>query len=370
MRGVGKRGMSHGWFLLCLLVLCIRPRILCPALGMASKDSFSKDLSKRWPQTVLSHAKTFDRIASCLSVRPEYVEDTWTLVEILLMQTVREHYPSANITLEGSNADGTALHGISDYDVWIDTPEALTKKERRQLFRGLLKSIGAFCLIKPRDGGIGRRAMKFQVREFEEYDPVNLDIVCMNMHHDIGLDEHDFPSFTRSPTRKAARLRATEHVRSCRKSAHAILMMKAFTLNGRCPSIPSYILNHFALRICDIHGEHSHTSSALFYIMVKLFLAFCELQEAFEWSAYPVVPEFADNSCDSEILLILFDLWKDCVDYDRSHPGATRSARLRKALRRASSVLRLSLAAVMNNDQDFIREHEFLKRTPWNLWSR
>ena len=67
---------------------------------------------------------------------------------------------------------------------------------------------------------------------------------------------------------------------------------------------------------------------------------------------------------DSEILL---DLWKDCVDYDWAHPGATRSARLRNVFRRASRALRESLTAVMDNDQNFIREHESLKRCPENL---
>ena len=72
------------------------------------------------------------------------------------------------------------------------------------------------------------------------------------------------------------------------KSAAAILMMKAFTLDGRRSLIPGYFLNHFARRICE---HTAHTSSTLFYTMVQHFLSFCELQETADWSAYPV-PEW------------------------------------------------------------------------------
>ena len=385
MRGMGKRGMSHGLFLLCLLVPCMWSPILRPAFGMAGKDSFSKDLPKRWPQIVLSDPKKLERIASHLRERPPHIESTWSLFARLLRRVVTTLYPDAQIKLEGSNKDGTALHGISDFDVWIDTKVALGRDDRRQLFDKLLNDGGYKCCIKPRYDGIGRKAMKFQIQESEDDDPINVDVVCVNMDHDIGLDEHDFPSFTRSPSRKKARLRATEHVRSCPKSAAAILMMKAFTLDGRRSLIPGYFLNHFARRICE---HTAHTSSTLFYTMVQHFLSFCELQETADWSAYPV-PEWHGSRFQRMILLrtrqsdfqvvpqadvidseILLDLWKDCVDYDWAHPGATRSARLRNVFRRASSVLCLSLTAVMDNDQDFIREHESLKRCPENLWSK
>ena len=366
MRGMGKGGVSHGFFLLWLLGLWMRSSILCTAFGTAGKDSFSKDFVKRWPQTVLSDSEKFERIASHLRERPEYVEDAWTLTWILLMRTVREHYPDAQLKLEGSNADGTALHGISDYDVWIYTPEPLTKSQRRRLYGYILKSIKPYCLIEPRAGGIGRKAMKFRFKDLEADDPIGLDVVCVNMDHDIGLDEHDYPSFTRSSSRNQARLRATEHVRSCPKSAAAILMMKAFTLDGRRSLIPGYILNHFALRICqEIDGGHSaYSSSTLFHTMVKHFLSFCELQEAFRWrkSDFQAMADVMDSK-------ILLDLWKDCVHYDLVHRGATRSNRLRKTFRHAYSVLRLSLIAVMDNDQNFIREHECLKRCPENYWS-
>lgn len=387
MRGMGKRGLSHGLFLLCLLVPCMRSPILCPAFGMAGKDSFSKDLPKRWP-IALKDSKKFERIASRLREMPDMIKSTWSLFFPHLRKVVRDHYPDAQIKVEGSNADGTALHGISDFDVWIVTKVALGNGDRRWLFDQLLKYKSYKCCIKPRHDGIGRKAMKFQIQESEDDDPINVDVVCVNMDHDIGLDEHDFPSFTRSRSRKKARLRATEHVRSCPKCADAILMMKAFTaftFDGRRSLIPGFFLNHFARRICE---HTAHTSSTLFYTMVKHFLSFCELQETADWSAYPVLERHGSrfqrmillrtrqsdfqvvpqaDVIDSEILL---DLWKDCVDYDRAHPGATRSARLRNVFRRASRALRESLTAVMDNDQGFIREHEPLKRCPENLWSK
>ena len=393
MQEMGKSGISHGSFLVFLLVLCTWLPILCPAFGMAGKDTFSKDLSKRWLQTVLSDSEKLERIASHLRERPGLIESTWSSFKALLDTVVHTRYPDAQIKLEGSNADGTALHGISDFDVWIDTEVALGRDERKRLFNALLDSMDwdSDYDIKPRHDGIGRKAMKFQFREYYYPNyPIDVDVVFVNMDYDIGLDENDFPSLTRSSSRNQARLRATEHVRSCRKSAAAILMMKAFTLDGRRSLIPGYFLNHFARRICqEIRGEHSaHTSSTLFYTMVKHFLSFCELQKAFQWSACPVA-DWHGSSLQRRILLrtrqsgfqvvpqadvidseILLDLWKDCVDYDLVHPGATRSARLRNSFRRASRVLRRSLTAVMDNDQNFIREHMSLKRCPENFWSK
>ena len=134
MRGMGKRGMSHGLFLLCLLVPCMWSPILRPAFGVAGKDSFSKDLPKRWPQIVLSDPKKLERIASHLRERPPHIESTWSLFARLLRRVVTTLYPDAQIKLEGSNKDGTTLHGISDFDVWIDTKVALGRDDRRQLF--------------------------------------------------------------------------------------------------------------------------------------------------------------------------------------------------------------------------------------------
>ena len=289
MRGMGKRGMSHGLFLLCLLVLCMRSPILCPAVWDGWQRFVQQRFAKKMAADSLVRSKENLRGLLLICVRGLLMVNLRGACSPgLLRRVVTTLYPDAQIKLEGSNRDGTALHGISDFDVWIDTKVALAREDRRQLFDKLLNEGGYGCCIKPRHDGIGRKAMKFQIQESEDDDPINVDVVCVNMDHDIGLDEHDFPSFTRSPSRKKARLRATEHVRSCPKSAAAVLMMKAFTLDGKRSLIPGYFLNHFARRICE---HTAHTSSTLFYTMVQHFLSFCELQETADWSAYPV-PEW------------------------------------------------------------------------------
>lgn len=113
-------------------------------------------------------------MASVLGLCPLY---PWEIVKPLLDRTVKELYPGATTSLEGSHTDGTAVQGISDYDVWIDTPENISKGERRMLFEHLLQTFqdDGFDAYS-RDNGIGRKAMKFQIGEVEsDNPPINLD---------------------------------------------------------------------------------------------------------------------------------------------------------------------------------------------------
>eukprot|EP00435_Cladocopium_sp_Y103_P001959 s680_g1.t1 len=182
---------------------------------------------------------------------------------------------SPQIELSGSHADGTAIPGISDLDIWIDTSEPLSLRQRRELFGFILDSPPSSFDIISRETGIGRKAMKFEVRDLElclsQLDSFNLDVVCLNMIRNIGLDDHDLPSFTRCASRAEGRLSAREHLQSCPESVSAIVVFKAFICHGRKTTIPGYFLNHFARRLCEEprFGHSPLTSSTLFCAMVE-----------------------------------------------------------------------------------------------------
>jgi hypothetical protein len=64
--------------------------------------------------------------------------------------------------MAGSYADGTAIPGISDLDIWIDTSEPLSLRQRKELFDFILLDS---CRILSRQNGIGRKDMKFEIRD-------------------------------------------------------------------------------------------------------------------------------------------------------------------------------------------------------------
>ena len=69
--------------------------------------------------------------------------------------------------MAGSHADGTAIPGISDLDIWIDTIEPLSSRQRRELFDVILESCPCSFDIMRRETGIGRKAMKFEMRDLD-----------------------------------------------------------------------------------------------------------------------------------------------------------------------------------------------------------
>mmetsp|Transcript_51305 Transcript_51305/g.111712 ORF Transcript_51305/g.111712 Transcript_51305/m.111712 type:complete len:207 (-) Transcript_51305:231-851(-) len=196
------------------------------------------------------------------------------------------------------------------------------------------------------------------------------------MIRDIGLDDHDLPSFTRCASRAEGRLRATEHLMSCPQSVSAILIFKAFTCHGRKTTIPGYFLNHFARRLCEDHlrlGQSPLTSSTLFCAMVETFLAFCGYQDHHGWVAYPA--SGSDGHMNSptgpkmQVDLpprceILWDLWQDLCDYDHAHPGSNWANRAHRAFGLARHMLLQVLAARIEDNHEFFRNHSALYRCP------
>lgn len=114
-----------------------------------------------------------EQMASYFGSCPEY---PWHFIEKALDKAVRKLYPTAKVFLAGSHQDGTAIHRISDYDVWVDTPEKLSKAQRTGLYEHILRTLGNEFDIRPRDNGIGRKALKFYIGEKGScYDWINLD---------------------------------------------------------------------------------------------------------------------------------------------------------------------------------------------------
>ena len=114
-----------------------------------------------------------EQVASYLGRCPEY---PWHFIEKAVREAVRELYPTAKVFLAGSHKAGTAIHRISDYDVWVDTSEELSIAQRRELYVHLNRTLGKEFDIQPRDNGIGRKALKFYIGEWgSRHDRINLD---------------------------------------------------------------------------------------------------------------------------------------------------------------------------------------------------
>eukprot|EP00438_Fugacium_kawagutii_P005050 Skav203641 [mRNA] locus=scaffold1120:284501:286217:+ [translate_table: standard] len=170
-----RRGILSA-VLLCLSVLHKEiPRRLA-----YTHPHFNKILHGIWPDHPVFQDEQHwqllskERMASVLGLCPLY---PWEAVQPLLDRAVKELHPRATTSLEGSHSDGTAVQGISDYDVWVDTGESISKGERKMLFEHILQALqDAGFRATSRDNGIGRKAMKFQISEVDsDNPPINLD---------------------------------------------------------------------------------------------------------------------------------------------------------------------------------------------------
>ena len=131
------------------------------------------ELLKETTFAIFASPASKEQMASYFGRCPEY---PWHFIEKALDKAVRKLYPTAKVFLAGSHQAGTAIHGISDYDVWVDTPEELSKAQRTGLYHQILCSLGNEFDIQPRDNGIGRKALKFYIGEWgSRYDWINLD---------------------------------------------------------------------------------------------------------------------------------------------------------------------------------------------------
>ena len=131
------------------------------------------ELLKETTFAIFASPASKEQMASYFGRCPEY---PWHFIEKALDKAVMKLYPTAKVFLAGSHQAGTAIHGISDYDVWVDTPEKLSKAQRTGLYQHILRSLGNEFDIQPRDNGIGRKALKFYIGEKgSRYDWINLD---------------------------------------------------------------------------------------------------------------------------------------------------------------------------------------------------
>lgn len=131
------------------------------------------ELLKETTFAIFASPASKEQMASYFGSCPEY---PWHFIEKALDEAVRELYPMADVFLAGSHQAGTAIHRISDYDVWVDTTEKLSKAQRTELYWHILRTLGNEFDIQPRDNGIGRKALKFYIGEKGScYDPINLD---------------------------------------------------------------------------------------------------------------------------------------------------------------------------------------------------
>lgn len=131
------------------------------------------ELLKETTFAIFASPASKEQMASYFGRCPEY---PWHFIEKALDKAVRKLYPTAKVFLAGSHQAGTAIHGISDCDVWVDTPEELSKAQRTGLYHQILCSLGNEFDIQPRDNGIGRKALKFYIGEWgSRYDWINLD---------------------------------------------------------------------------------------------------------------------------------------------------------------------------------------------------
>jgi len=335
-----------------------------------------------WP-SFLADDEKFEQMASYFGSCPEY---PWHFIEKALDKAVRKLYPTAKVFLAGSHQDGTAIHRISDYDVWVDTPEKLSKAQRTGLYEHILRTLGNEFDIRPRDNGIGRKALKFYIGEKGScYDWINLDVVCLKMMKDVGFDDHDLPLFTRSASRREAQRLAEEHLAQNPEAVYAILAMKAFSWqHGR--RIPGYFLNHFARRV-QSDPDVPRSSSAVFQEMVVQLLAFCELfdslQRDLEWASWPLDLDTLESGLNNfrtarrhpyiqswrayliQKSAILLDLWRDLLARDGEIPACHFARTLRRARQRLSDNIR----AVSDKDMVHLTSQSPWSKCPASIWS-
>eukprot|EP00438_Fugacium_kawagutii_P002926 Skav232605 [mRNA] locus=scaffold1224:35558:36658:+ [translate_table: standard] len=345
------------WVLnLCAVLFCssLHPEI--PRHFAFTHPQYFKILSGIWPDhPVFQDEQCFERMARELGPRPSR---TWKKVEPVLKRTVKALYPAATISLEGSHSDGTAVQGISDYDVWIDTPLSINRRKRKKLFHLLLTAFQSCGLdAKPRLNGIHRKAMKFQIGGAGSDNPViDLDVVCLHMKHDVGFNDHDYPLFTRCVSREQARREARRCTQSDPWLRTAISAFKGLSSNGRSAAIPGFFLNHFAWRLCSEGIESPPSSLVIFQQMVESFFSFCRGQDIFGWPP----EDFAAEALDIKSK-IWMDLWRDSFRYDYEHQGSNRVGRLRQTCKRARDALCRTFQAIVSNDTQSLSNHIALK---------
>lgn len=149
------------------------------------------DLERQAPRDRIKKMLTMsDRMLEDLCARITYTEDlSPELGDCITQVCIDMHIPGGCFPEKaGSVKQGTAVAGMSDTDIWVRSPgHNFTRKERMEFARNLA--------LKARDLGlieniyhVGRKSIKLSIA-----NGAPIDVVLVNIKHDAGLEEVDFP---------------------------------------------------------------------------------------------------------------------------------------------------------------------------------
>ena len=232
-----------------------------------------------WPRLNVLKDR-FEEMALKVRSDPRSVEIDRSILKDLVQEVLDDMYPIEKAEVEegGSYAEDTSIDGVSDYDLWLYTPD-MSQKDRVRLrdeLKNAFEFAGLSVIKRQNKDGIGRKAIKLSVAN-DGY-ALNLDIVPLNMIKDVGFHEHIFRRFTGCKSRRDAQETASEHVLKHRESRLAICLMKALCTweeNLETKSIPGFLLNHVARRML----KPDSSASALFQEMAQSLMAFSYLRD-------------------------------------------------------------------------------------------
>ena len=255
---------------------------------------------------------------------------------------------NGRIQLAGSHGQGTALSKVSDYDIWIHTPQRLAIRERELLCRILTMKLEEAEFTMERRVQKRKAYRLYRLQKLGSPDCFDMDVVCVNMFRDCGFNDHDFPHFTRCKSREEARIKC-EQLRCCRKSRNAVRVLKALCIHerkGRLQSLPGFLLSILALRIAS--SCTCETSLELFEQMFDVL--FCDRIDGFEYWRSP------DGGLAERLRS---DLSADFSQLEQNRPGEHRQ-RWCRALERAIHALNKLFGILNRGDFDALRLHPVL----------